>query len=323
MKVILLELAACQVVLYCGAEHQRADRPFHKTSCSLIKKARPSHERERGGARGAPGRRGDPRAPVRGRARPVLVLVGHAPLHAAVSRPHVGDTERAHGRGGRGRPAVLPRHAAPEPRRQPGREQVPALYMRLGRDQEAFDFLKWWGAEGKRDDYDWTDADLPYLNLQGEDAFEEPLTAWGSSREASLSFVVSMINLKLRLLLDMRGLQQYVEANPGKGYDEKMAWVREEAIGDVLYRRRDIVERVDYKDLVDALQKQVAALYDRVDELNKYYWPALHHPERYSHAAPTIYTHGSPEEVILAFRYTWYSWGKCEQAIDFVKCLKA
>lgn len=201
------------------------------------------------------------------------------------------------------------------------REQIPSLYLRLGRDQEAYDFLKWY-AVGATSDYDWIDMDLPFLNLHGEDALEDYLEC-STEKVISLSFIAAMTNLKIRLLLDLRGLQGEVEKKPNLSYEKKMEWIREEAISDVLYGRKDIVERADYKDLVTSLTKQVASLYDRVHELNRHYWNALHHPERYSHAMPTMYSMGSPEEVIIAFRHTWYSWSECEQAINFVKRLKA
>lgn len=35
------------------------------------------------------------------------------------------------------------------------RNRVPSLLMRLGRDQDAYDFLSWWLNVAERDDYDW------------------------------------------------------------------------------------------------------------------------------------------------------------------------
>ncbi|KAI5357195.1 hypothetical protein Slin14017_G125160 [Septoria linicola] len=55
------------------------------------------------------------------------------------------------------------------------RQLAPALMLQLGKDQEAYDFMKWYGTSGSDDHYDWSNMDLPFLDLQGEDAFE-PLT---------------------------------------------------------------------------------------------------------------------------------------------------
>lgn len=318
----LLRCGACQVIQYCGAEHQKAHRPAHKTSCNLVKEARRALESERASLEAHPGDMMTPANPFQEVPGQFWFWSGTRPymqryhdLMSAILNVRTGEAvEEA-------LKCALDMLRLNRGDNQGVREQIPSLYLRLGRDQEAYDFLKWYAAKGTSN-YDWRDMDLPFLNLQGEDALEDYLEC-SAERVITLSFIAAMTNLKIRLLLDLRGLQEEVQKHPNLSYEKKMEWIREEAISDVLYNRKDIVDRPDYKDLVASLQKQVASLYDRVDELNKHYWPALHHPERYSHAMPTIYSLGSPEEVIIAFRHTWYSWSECEQAIDFVKRIKA
>ncbi|RYP24088.1 hypothetical protein DL767_008664 [Monosporascus sp. MG133] len=172
------------------------------------------------------------------------------------------------------------------------------------KDQEAYDFIKWYATVGTGS-YDWHDMELPFLNLHGEDAFED--FQEHAEKMNDLSQLVAMTNLKARLLVDVKGLKEHVTRNPNLSYEERMEWVREEALSDVLYGRREILERDDFRDLVCDLSSQVAKLYRRVDQLNQHYWPALDHPERYGSALPTLYTPGSCEEVILVFRYTCYT----------------
>jgi hypothetical protein len=45
------------------------------------------------------------------------------------------------------------------------RNLVPALMLQLDKDQECYDFVKWWQTEGQRGDYNWGDATLPYRKL--------------------------------------------------------------------------------------------------------------------------------------------------------------
>ncbi|KAI0013003.1 hypothetical protein F4779DRAFT_511446 [Xylariaceae sp. FL0662B] len=317
----LLRCGACQVAPYCGAEHQKAHRSAHKTSCNLIKKAREAYEREKAALEAHPGDIMTPANPFEEGKGHFWGLHGTRPymrqyfeLMSATLNIRTGEAVETALKYG------LDMLRLNRGDNQGVREQIPALYLRLGRDQEAYDFLKWY-AVGATSTYDWHDMDLPFLNLRGEDAFEDYLAL--SEEVISTSFIACMTNLKIRLLIDVRGLQDEVRKHPGISYEKKIEWVREEAISDVLYDRRDIVDREDYKDLLASLQEQVANLYDRVNELNQYYWPALDHPEQYSHATPTMYTMGSPEEVILAFRHTWYSWAECPQALDFAKKLKA
>jgi len=44
------------------------------------------------------------------------------------------------------------------------RDLIPSLYLRLGRDQDCYDFLKWWYI-GTDSHYDWGNTSLPYLNI--------------------------------------------------------------------------------------------------------------------------------------------------------------
>ena len=73
------------------------------------------------------------------------------------------------------------------------RDLIPALQLRLHRDQECFDFIKWWSTTGSEPDYDWGDADLPYLDLHNEDSFE---LIMGDS----LHHCASLLLLKIRML---------------------------------------------------------------------------------------------------------------------------
>lgn len=56
------------------------------------------------------------------------------------------------------------------------RDIVPHLLLWLGRDQEWYDFLKWWATIDDKDHYngrdDRNDATLPYLDIHGADPFE-------------------------------------------------------------------------------------------------------------------------------------------------------
>lgn len=49
------------------------------------------------------------------------------------------------------------------------RDLIPALYIRLGRDQDAYDFIKWYATTGSESDYDWGDMSLPFLDTKNAD----------------------------------------------------------------------------------------------------------------------------------------------------------
>ncbi|CAJ2502486.1 Uu.00g098800.m01.CDS01 [Anthostomella pinea] len=186
--------------------------------------------------------------------------------------------------------------------------------------QEAFDFMKWYCTTGAAGDYARGDLEEPFLDLHDENALED--FGGCAARCVDLSLLAAMTHLKVRLLRDVQMLDRNVRKYSGPnnpGYEKKMEWVREDAMSDVLYSRKDILDRSDYADLVADLQNQVRGLYERMRKVNKHYWPALKQPERYAGRSPTMYSPGSPEEVIGAFRHTWYLWSESPAVLDFVK----
>lgn len=81
------------------------------------------------------------------------------------------------------------------------RFMIPAMMIRLGNDQEAYDFVKWWAIYGRRDSkYDWGDPDAPYLHLHGENMMED-VSLW-QDETAELADQLVLLLIKLRLLLN-------------------------------------------------------------------------------------------------------------------------
>ncbi|KAI1440402.1 hypothetical protein F5Y02DRAFT_347200 [Annulohypoxylon stygium] len=320
----LLKCGACRAVFYCGPEHQRAHRPEHKSSCNIIKNARAKLAEEEATLRAHPGdmfMEANPFEAARGSlwlrtpARPYMtarfelvsallnIKSGLAVEEALEHSLEMLQLNRGDNQGVRG--------------------HVPALYLRLGRDQDAYDFIKWWGTIGAAGDYDWGNVEKPYLNLHDQDVFEPAENI--ISEIDDLGKLVSLTNIKVRLSLDIQVLAKEF-GKPGRrnaSYDEKMEIVREHAVGDILYKRRDIVERSEWSDILESLRRQVETLYKRVHRRNKHYWPALRSPERYAAAMPTMYSPGSQEEVNLVFRNTWYSWAECPAALELVRSIRA
>eukprot|EP01034_Spumella_vulgaris_P041734 gene41734-51718_t len=50
------------------------------------------------------------------------------------------------------------------------RDLVPGMMLRIGQEQEAYDFIKWWLTYP--DNYDWGNMSLPYLNIKNADITE-------------------------------------------------------------------------------------------------------------------------------------------------------
>ncbi|KAI1370526.1 hypothetical protein F4677DRAFT_465136 [Hypoxylon crocopeplum] len=295
----LLKCGGCHAILYCSVDHQKADRPQHKSSCNIVKHAREELVKEEAALRARPGDASMPENPfetARGGfwswqpTRPYMR--SRLALTAALLNIKTGVAVE-----------TALKHSLKMLQLNPGdnqgvRDQVPGLFLRLGRDQEAYDFIKWYATVGADGDYEWGNPESPFLNLHDEDVFER--VDEYAEELFDLGMLVCLTNLKIRLLLDME-------------------WVREDAFSDVLYKRRDIVERADWTDLIADLEGQVKKLVECVKKRNEHYWPALNAPERWAAAYPTAFSPGSPQEINIVFRQTWYTWSECPAAMEVVK----
>lgn len=58
------------------------------------------------------------------------------------------------------------------------RDVIPALNIRLGRDQAAYDFMEWYTTTGQDSRYNWGDIDLPFLDVKAGDVLESPMGMW-------------------------------------------------------------------------------------------------------------------------------------------------
>ncbi|TLD11836.1 hypothetical protein PspLS_11335 [Pyricularia sp. CBS 133598] len=344
--VNLQRCSACKAVVYCSRDHQASDRPRHKSSCILVKKQMVAYEAEASTlqARIDPGEYGQMLGAqanfgVRALSEMFTAIAGAT---TQVPRSYLQArfdliTALLNIRTGEAVEAALG-HAMAMLNADRGdvlgvRSMVPTLLLRLGRDQEAYDFIKWY-EKVPRETYRWGDPAEPFLNMTNEDATEE----WDDMEMRRLSveklpFLASLVLLKVRLALDLANLTDFVtkqSQNAGNEQDDleaaKMQWVREEAMSGVLQNRPDLVSRCGSSQgeaLQESNRAQIKKLIAATSTRNKHYWPALHNPTQYSHESPTVYARGSREEVILAFRETWYGWSETPQALDFIKALTA
>lgn len=85
------------------------------------------------------------------------------------------------------------------------RDLVPALDLRLGKDQECYNFCKWWATTRHEDHYNWGDLDNPYLDVKNADVFE-PLPEILIGKWPSLNHSVAITLLKIRLSIDLCAL---------------------------------------------------------------------------------------------------------------------
>ncbi|QPC71162.1 hypothetical protein HYE68_001914 [Fusarium pseudograminearum] len=307
----LLRCGACQVVKYCGKPHQKVDRPRHKVQCVPIKQQRDKLAAEEAKLRAEPGEDTGGENPFDTAAGQFWYFKSTRPymsarfdLMSAILNVRTGEAVQA----------ALD-HALDMIRLCRGDDQgvrsyIPALHLRLGNDQEAYDFIKWY-AVVPDENYTWNDTSLPYLDLHDQDALEP---VFEKTHYHDVSFTVALTLIKIRLIL-----HAFVLRNPSASREARYDHLQEEAMSNILLSQPDVVAQEKYLDLITQLRAQILQLYKKVKEDNPHFWPGVLNPNLYAYDVPSMCIPGSRGEAVLIFRQSWYSWSETQPAVQYIR----
>ncbi|KAI4265679.1 MAG: hypothetical protein L6R38_009249, partial [Xanthoria sp. 2 TBL-2021] len=201
------------------------------------------------------------------------------------------------------------------------RDMLPALYLRLCRDQDAYDFMKRYSTTGFSGEYDCGDTDIPYLDVVDADVFESPRYLCGN--RANLAYLVCAALLKIRLLLDLVALSNsgcLAPKLPRELLDRVKLFIPSTI---PVRKNREIMSRTDYSDMITELSGQVDELYVAIAKINKYFWPALLSPGAQLTARPEIQSRGTKDGMQLMLRYCYDSWIETPGSIGIIKTMSA
>ncbi|RYP59052.1 hypothetical protein DL769_008701 [Monosporascus sp. CRB-8-3] len=321
-KENLLRCGGCQVVKYCGRDCQAADRSLHKRECNAIKKNQEKLVREIERLRSVQGNGWTPdnlfeecvgrfwgifetRDYMRQRYALVeAILKVHTVDAVEAALSHLMDMVKLN----RGDSMGL-------------RSQIPALMLRLNKDQECYDFVKWWHTCDPHGTYDWGNLDLPHLDVKDADAFE-PCDVFLSDFP-DLGQTAAVMLLKVRLLIDLQSLQDASKLLGASMPQELIGMVQERAVGPLVRKRPDLMNGTDVTPHIKDMEAQVLKLFNCVKKANEYFWPALvdPDPEYDLNARPEYYSPGTEEEMQVMLQHSYASWVETPGAIDIIETL--
>ena len=321
----LLRCSGCQAVYYCSQPHQASDRTAHKRGCLAVKKARATLAAEEQKLREMPGDMFLPanvfetgvgrfwglfetRPYMRARYGLADTLLHHfgsrAPRVAAVEAAlaHMLDMLRLC----RGDNMGI-------------RDIVPSLYVALGRDQEAYDFMKWWATKAEESDFDWGDMSLPYLDIKDADVLEPPV--YWTTRWVKLAHASIVVLIKLRILLDLQSMQSATRAFTGILPPEIIQGIRRHLVGDVVSARPEMMmgDLQAVARHMRTVRGQVLQLHRSIHKANPYFWNAMKgDPVAEGKTRPPHYSPGSEAEAYLTIGYTDVAWRSSPRALDTI-----
>lgn len=332
----LSRCSACQCVWYCGRDHQVSHRPDHKQGCSAVRRAKTAYEREEQALRGKSAKELSgfgPQVFVNGAGKFWKIKETRdymtARLHFVETVLHFfGGTDGYNEVDGRVEAASVALdhlldmiHLA----RSDGmglRSMIPGLYLALGRDQEAYDFMKWWATTGQESNYDWGNMSLPFLHIKDADALEPPVDEWTNGEHLDLSHTASVMLVKVRILLDLKSIQSTRRASPGSLPNDITAIIREKLLGSVVASRPDllVINIGEATRAIDKIEGQLEALYKSMEKANPFFWRLMFDdPDAAGSDRPGMFAPGSKEEANLSIGYCCTSWLATPGAIDVVK----
>ena len=289
-----MRCARCKVRSYCSQGHQKADFLDHKPACGAVSKAQKRLDREEAKLRAdPPGDNSMPGNPfengvghfwkimetrnyMRARFR-VVDMMGDIITYDSVQKQleHTRDMLRLCRSDDMG-----------------NRYMVAPLYLRLNRDQECYDYIRWWCTTGEDPQYDRGNLDLGYLDVHNANAFE-PISAL-TQEHSPLGMLSALTLLKLKLLLDLRGLKnsEDVPRSP------------------IVSQNTALLQREDHTAEIHKLEGQVNQLFTLIHEGNPHFWKVLVHPGDLldKNARPGMFMRGSVQEVQIVLAFSYDAW---------------
>ena len=198
------------------------------------------------------------------------------------------------------------------------RNKPPALIIRLGRDQECYDFIKRWQLIGDDEDYDGLDTSLSYLDLKDANILE-PVN-YLCTRFVQLGLVVAATLIKIRLLLKTKqALQSAATLRECRLLPAELVNNIQDLLMDsILGGRWAGMDATRRSRIVNTLSSQVDKLYFVVKKANAYFWPALLCPEDHLEACPGSFGKGSVEEMQITLQHAIHAWKESPGAFDII-----
>ena len=207
---------------------------------------------------------------------------------------------------------------------------IPALALRLGKNQDCYDFCLWSSLPAQDEAFKSRDLDLPDPNVKRADVLElhkDLLNVCQPKRVHGLSHTVAITLLKIRFYLDISDLSKsFVLAD--KVPLEVINAIQDQILSGTsttIACPKNIKNRDTQASILRELQSQIKALYKEVNTFNRRFWPFLLKPEVIPFEEPgpggVYFVHGSIEESQFVFLHSQDAWAEVPGAIDVIRKL--
>ncbi|KAJ9664506.1 hypothetical protein H2198_000157 [Neophaeococcomyces mojaviensis] len=196
------------------------------------------------------------------------------------------------------------------------RDLIPTIMLQLDQDQECYDFVKWYETEGQRNDYNWRDMDLPFLDVKDANVLES--VDFIDRQYGGVHHISAIMLLKLKLLVDILNIKLTRKVLSGRLPVElrrkvELAVIRSPLSVDL--RKKSYLELVAVQGTLEGHVKQLARV---LNNTNEHFFHGLLNADEYLSTPPQMYSPGSVEEVQLALQYGIAAWWQTEGVLELL-----
>lgn len=198
------------------------------------------------------------------------------------------------------------------------RDIVPAIMLRLDRDQECYDFVKWWATCDPDGDYNWGDMTLPYLNISGANVLEDPGFLLGEF--PNLNHIIAVLILNLKLLVDIRNLKitRKILTRTRLPFELWEA-IELAVVRSPLSAKFQRESTVSLLKIESELVKKACKLGKAAVTINPYFvLPSLLEPDNACNFIPEVTESGGCDEMAQAMQYSYATWWETEGILDLL-----
>jgi hypothetical protein len=302
--------AGCKAIKYCGVDHQKQDRTSHKSTCKVISKRTATLVQER-----------HETALFNAHGGGLSALLGSGslldPLLKLAQAYLQIDTQIAVQLG---LDLLLEMVDITKDPKTGTADLVPTCFLRLGRDQEAYDYMKWWVTSPAPKGPFGPSPQMWASVTEKADIFED--VGLFKGKYPTMSFMVALTLLKLRLLVDLQTLQRSTKVGRDMT-QEILDKVRSHLTSSAISDNKEVLERNDHEEGIQKLTQQVGTIYTAVGEGNKHFWSAVLHPGDDLKVSPESWNFGNRQEMQLVLNYNYRAWAETPGAIEAIEELKS
>ncbi|KAK5401763.1 hypothetical protein LTR06_010870 [Exophiala xenobiotica] len=200
------------------------------------------------------------------------------------------------------------------------RDLIPPMMLQLDRDQECYDFIKWYQTEGQRSDYDWGNPDLPFLEVHDANVLEG--LQYLNVERGDVPHISALLLLKLKLLIDVIALTLTRQVIPGQLPPELGEQVEMHVIRSPISHQWVGKSSEELKNAQQKLQSQVMFIASSMRNLNEHYVDVLLDAEKYLPNPADYYSPGSFEEMLRILQHSYSAWWQHEGVLEILQSAK-